>query len=154
MYAACSSNPDLDDPFRQLYSGIERANLCIKYIPTSTVYQNGSQSDKDMMDRYLGEALTLRAQFYYELIRNWGDVPFQNKPASDYDNLFLAKTDRDVIVCIREHAIPFQMSDTMAGPREQTYPTNRVAFPTSCSRTVDAALQTVLHTSRECLQNR
>ena len=42
--------------------------------------------------------------------------------------------------------------DTMAGPREQTYPTNRVAFPTNCSRTVDAALQTVLQTSRECLQ--
>ena len=97
MYAACSSNPELDDPFRQLYRGIERANLCIKYIPTSTVYQNGSESDKNMMDRYLGEALTLRAQFYYELIRNWGDVPFQDKPSSDYDNLFLEKTDRDII---------------------------------------------------------
>lgn len=97
MYAACSSNPELDDPFTQLYRGIERANLCIKYIPTSTVYQNGSESDKNMMDRYLGEALTLRAQFYYELIRNWGDVPFQDKPSSDYDNLFLEKTDRDII---------------------------------------------------------
>lgn len=97
MYEACSSNPELDGPFRQLYSGIERANLCIKYIPTSTVYQNGSQSDIELMDRYLGEALTLRAQFYYELIRNWGDVPFQDRPASDYENLFLEKTDRDII---------------------------------------------------------
>ncbi|WP_255554177.1 RagB/SusD family nutrient uptake outer membrane protein [Mesonia aestuariivivens] len=97
MYEACSSNPELNNPFKQLYSGIERANLCIKYIPSSPVYQNGSQSDADMMDRLLGEALALRAQFYYELIRNWGDVPFQDKPSSDYENLFLEKTDRDII---------------------------------------------------------
>ncbi|WP_369598370.1 RagB/SusD family nutrient uptake outer membrane protein, partial [Mesonia mobilis] len=69
MYATCSSNPELNNPFKQLYSGIERANLCIKYIPGSSIYQNGSQSDIDMMNRFLGEALALRAQFYYELIR-------------------------------------------------------------------------------------
>ena len=38
--------------------------------------------------------------------------------------------------------------DTMTGPHDQTYPTNRVRFPTNCARTVDAALQTVLQTSR------
>ena len=97
MYATCSSNPELNNPFKQLYSGIERANLCIKYIPGSSIYQNGSQSDIDMMNRFLGEALALRAQFYYELIRNWGDVPFQDQPSADYENLFLEKTDRDVI---------------------------------------------------------
>ena len=29
MYNACPTNPELDRPFRQLYTGIERANLLI-----------------------------------------------------------------------------------------------------------------------------
>ncbi|MEH6405681.1 MAG: RagB/SusD family nutrient uptake outer membrane protein [Leeuwenhoekiella sp.] len=97
MYEACSSNPELNNPFKQLYSGIERANLCIKNIPNSTVYATGSEDDKAMMNKFLGEALALRAQFYYELIRNWGDVPFHDRPAADLDDIFLAKTDRDTI---------------------------------------------------------
>ncbi|MCH5716642.1 RagB/SusD family nutrient uptake outer membrane protein [Niabella hibiscisoli] len=49
------------------------------------------------MQRLYGEALTLRAQFYFELIRNWGDVPASFIPSIDQPNLFLEKTDRDVI---------------------------------------------------------
>lgn len=97
MFEACSSNPELNNPFKQLYSGIERANLCIYNIPGSTVYQSGTDAEKAEMDRYLGEALALRAQFYYELIRNWGDVPFHDRPASQLETTFLAKTDRDII---------------------------------------------------------
>lgn len=97
MYAACATNPELDRPFRQLYTGIERANLLIFNIPNSTVYKTGSDSDKKLMDRFYGEALTLRAQYYYELIRNFGDVPFQDKPSSQYEHIFLPKTDRDEV---------------------------------------------------------
>ncbi|WP_313101398.1 RagB/SusD family nutrient uptake outer membrane protein [Epilithonimonas sp.] len=96
-YGSCTSNPDLNKPFLKLYSGIERANLCIKNIPLSPVYQTGSVADKALMDRYLGEALTLRAQFYFDLIKNWGDVPMQMVPSSDLETIYLAKTDRDVI---------------------------------------------------------
>lgn len=96
-FGSCSTNSELNKPFLKLYSGIERANLCIKNIPLSPVYKTGSDADKKLMDRYLGEALTLRAQFYYELIRNWGDVPFQDKPSADMETIYLAKTDRDVI---------------------------------------------------------
>lgn len=96
-YGACTSNPDLNRPFLKLYSGIERANLCIKNIPLSPVYQTGSAADKALMDRYLGEALTLRAQFYFDLIKNWGDVPMQMVPSSDLETVYLPKTDRDVI---------------------------------------------------------
>ena len=96
-YGACSSNPDLNKPFLKLYSGIERANLVIKNIPLSPVYQTGSAADKKLMDRYLGEAYTLRAQFYYDLIKNWGDVPMQLVPSSDLETVYLPKTDRDVI---------------------------------------------------------
>lgn len=96
-FGPCSSNPELNKPFLKLYSGIERANLCIKNIPLSEVYQTGSEADKELMNRYYGEALTLRAQFYYDLIKNWGDVPFQTAPSSELETVFLAKTDRDII---------------------------------------------------------
>ena len=42
----------------------------------------------------LGEALTLRAVMYYDLIRAWGDVPFRTEPISD--DIYIPKTSRDV----------------------------------------------------------
>lgn len=96
-FGAIPTNTELSKPFLDTYAGIERANLVIKNIPLSPVYQTGSAADKKLMDRYLGEALTLRAQFYYDLIKNWGDVPFQDVPSSDLPDLYLPKTDRDII---------------------------------------------------------
>ncbi|SHG25711.1 RagB/SusD family nutrient uptake outer membrane protein [Chryseobacterium vrystaatense] len=96
-FGAVPTNTELLRPFLDTYAGIERANLVIKNIPISPVYQTGSAADKKLMDRYLGEALTLRAQFYYDLIKNWGDVPFQEIPSADLATVYLPKTDRDVI---------------------------------------------------------
>jgi len=95
MYGTSSDNTDLVNPFIQLYSGVERANICIKYIPISSLYTNGSATDKALMQRYYGEALALRAQFLYELIRNWGDVPVSFVPAANAETLYGPNTDRD-----------------------------------------------------------
>jgi hypothetical protein len=95
MYGASSDNSDLYNPFVQLYSGVERANLCIKYIPASKLYNSGAATDKAMMQRYYGEALTLRAQFLYELIRNWGDVPAPMVPAADGETLYAPNADHN-----------------------------------------------------------
>ncbi|MFC3160781.1 RagB/SusD family nutrient uptake outer membrane protein [Chryseobacterium arachidis] len=96
-FGAIPTNTELLRPFLDTYAGIERANLVIKNIPLSPVMQTGSAADKVLMNRYLGEALTLRAQFYYDLIKNWGDVPFQIVPSADLTDLYLPKTDRDII---------------------------------------------------------
>lgn len=96
MYGASSDNTDLVNPFIQLYAGIERANICIKYIPASTLYTSGSATDQALMKRYYGEALALRAQFYYELIRNWGDVPQRFEPAAFAETLYPTNADRDL----------------------------------------------------------
>src|SRR6185312_15030718 len=61
------------------------------------LYKNGSPSEKGELQRLYGEALTLRAQYYFELVRNWGDLPAQWEPSADQPDLFLAKTDRDSI---------------------------------------------------------
>ncbi|HKI47197.1 MAG TPA: RagB/SusD family nutrient uptake outer membrane protein [Balneolales bacterium] len=96
-YNLTPSNKQLFKPFNQLYQGIERANQCIKYIPQMDLYKNGSSQQTGELHRLYGEALTLRAQYYFELVRDWGDVPAQWVPSADNPDLFLHKTNRDSI---------------------------------------------------------
>ena len=96
-YNLTPSNAQLYNPFNRLYSGVENANQCIKYIPAMSLYTSGTELEKAKLRRLYGEALTLRAQFYFELVRNWGDLPAQWVPSADLPDLFLAKTDRDTI---------------------------------------------------------
>jgi hypothetical protein len=87
-----ANNTQLAGPFNQLYAGIEKANICIYNIPKMNGYANSAE-----LKRMHGEALTLRALFYQELIRNWGDVPAQFLPSSVEPDLFKSKMDRDSI---------------------------------------------------------
>jgi hypothetical protein len=96
-YNAAPGNTQLYSPYSQLYQGIERANLCIYYIPQMDLYANGTEAQQKELKRMHGEALTLRAQYYFELIRNWGDVVAQWQPSSFETDLFKSKTDRDTI---------------------------------------------------------
>jgi starch-binding outer membrane protein, SusD/RagB family len=96
-YNTKPSNTQLANPFNQMYSGIERANICIYNIPQMMQYSNGTDTEKKKLRHLHGEALTLRAQFYMELIRNWGDVPAQFLPSSLETDLFKTKTNRDSI---------------------------------------------------------
>jgi starch-binding outer membrane protein, SusD/RagB family len=96
-YSVKANNTQLPGPFNQLYGGIERANICIYNIPKMDMYTNGSASDQKALQRLYGESLTLRAQFYLELLRNWGDLPAQFLPSSVEKEVFRAKMDRDSI---------------------------------------------------------
>jgi hypothetical protein len=96
-YGASPDNTDLPNPFNQLFKGIERANICIKYIPKSDLYTNGTDAQKATLQKLYGEALTLRAQFFYEAIRNWGDMPAQFEPAADVTNPYLSRVSSDTL---------------------------------------------------------
>jgi hypothetical protein len=74
-YQASAGNAQLAGPYAQLFRGIEFANQCIDNIPTMTMYSSGSDLEKKQLRRMYGEALALRAQYYFEAIRNWGDLP-------------------------------------------------------------------------------
>ena len=82
-YAATSGNAQITNPFNQMFQGIEFANHCIRHIPEMDLYTNGSDQQKKQLRRMHGEALTLRAQFYFEAIRNWGDLPAHFVPAEE-----------------------------------------------------------------------
>src|SRR2546421_12006040 len=94
-YQLLLSNTEIRNPFLQLYRGIEKANLCIEQIPLMDKYNNGTAQEKKDLQRLYGEALTLRAQFFFELIRNWGDVPAPFLPSYRQANLFIPKSNRD-----------------------------------------------------------
>lgn len=96
-YTLSAANTDIVNTFNQFYAGIERANNCIYYIPKMPQYTSGSSADKTELQRLLGESLVLRAQYYYELVRIWGDVPAQWVPSQFVPDLFLGRNNRDSI---------------------------------------------------------
>lgn len=97
-YTLVAGNTDIVSTFNQFYAGIERANNCIYYIPKMSQYsETGTSADAVELKRMVGEALTIRAQYYFDLIRIWGDVPVQWTPASFVADLFPKRTDRDSI---------------------------------------------------------
>ncbi len=79
------------DPFSQLYSAIERCNNAIVGIKTYGDPQPGTH-----MGALYAEALTLRAFFYFDLIKYWGDVPARFTPLQ-METAWIPKSDRVVI---------------------------------------------------------
>ena len=82
------SNPN---SYTCFYNAIESANICIEGIR-----KYGKPETNTLMAYFLGEVLTLRAHYYYDLIRAWGDVParFESVKAN---TIFMKKSDRDII---------------------------------------------------------
>jgi len=96
-YTLTAGNTDIGNTFNQFYAGIERANNCIYYIPKMAQFTSGSAADKAATQRLLGEALTIRAQLFFDLIRIWGDVPAHYVPSVFVPDLFEGRTNRDSI---------------------------------------------------------
>ncbi|GAB3821985.1 hypothetical protein GCM10028895_25290 [Pontibacter rugosus] len=82
-FGVSPNNSELNKPFIKLYEGIERANIVIKNIQASSLYTNGTPAEQATMRKLHGETLALRAIFFHELIRNWGDVPAPFDPSAD-----------------------------------------------------------------------
>jgi starch-binding outer membrane protein, SusD/RagB family len=122
-YQLLLTNAELTNPFRQLYRGLEKANICIEQIPLMPQYTSGSAADQLLLKRLHGEALVLRAQYLFQLMLNWGDVPAPMIPAYQQTNLFIPKTDRDSIydkliadLAVAKSLLPWR---TEAGPRNE-----------------------------------
>ncbi|MDI3321124.1 RagB/SusD family nutrient uptake outer membrane protein [Pinibacter soli] len=95
MFCVNPANTELANPFNNLFAGIERANICIKYIPKSDLYTKGNATQQTSMKKMYGEALTLRSMFILEVLRNWGDAPVSLIPSSDVTNLYIPNISRD-----------------------------------------------------------
>ena len=96
QYAVTATNSQLnvsDNPYNELMTGVERANLAI-----SKIRKYGSVETRPEMAEKLGEALTLRALMYTELLKAYGEVPARFESVTDNtDIIYMNKSDRDVI---------------------------------------------------------
>jgi hypothetical protein len=93
-YSATPSNSNMNttnNAWAMMYSGIERANICIKGLRAFGDPKPGTE-----LGQLLGEALTLRAVYYSDLLKAWGDVVARFDPIST-ETLYLGKTNRDEI---------------------------------------------------------
>lgn len=94
-YLGTPDNNSIAKEWSLIYKMIERSNLFIDGVRKSPLM---STSDSTTMKGYMGEALTLRALAYFELVKNWGDVPYKAEPSkADLSNIYLPATDRDEI---------------------------------------------------------
>lgn len=99
-----------NDPFGALYTGIQRANILLKYIdqvPASGI----TETDRAIIK---GEALVLRAYQYFLLVNNYGAVPLRlipsnedvtNKPASGEAEIW-AQIETDLTTAINDCNLP------------------------------------------------
>ncbi len=81
----------INNAWAMMYLGIERANLCIRGLRTY-----GNPTPDSELGYLLGEALTLRAVYYADLLKAWGDVPARFEPLTG-QTAYIPKTNRDII---------------------------------------------------------
>jgi hypothetical protein len=107
------NNSDAANPWSRIYQGIERANLAIDGIR-----KYGHPAANNAMGHFLGEALTMRAYFYYDLIKWWGDVPARFEPVLQA-TIYMPKTNRDSIY--NQIITDLQEAITVLEPANSTY---------------------------------
>jgi len=93
-YAARPTNKQMNtanNAWAKFYEGVERANLCIHGLRNY-----GNVDSNPEMAHLLGEALTLRAVLYLDLVKGWGDVPARFEPITS-ETMYIPKSDRDII---------------------------------------------------------
>lgn len=94
VYDAKPNNTEMNsnnNAWTKMFEGIERANICIEGI---RLY--GNVATNPAMAQLLGEALTLRAIYYADILKTWGDVPYRFVPVEN-STIYLPKTNRDII---------------------------------------------------------
>ncbi|MBB6107648.1 Starch-binding associating with outer membrane [Mucilaginibacter lappiensis] len=87
------SSQELNSPGNRYgndYSGISKVNTILTRLPKSTL----TQVEKDQIS---GEALFLRAFYYYDLVQHYGGVPLQLVEVTDVTGAFLPRSTADQV---------------------------------------------------------
>ena len=91
---ATTSDPAVTALWFTLYNGIERANYFIEQIDQMSNISDAARA------QYKSEARFLRAFYYFNLVQNWGDVPFKTESTMSTESLSnkdLPRTPKDEI---------------------------------------------------------
>lgn len=69
-----NDNACLDQYWEMFYCAVDVCNNAIKYVPLNKVI------DATKKNQYLGEALFLRAFYYWHMVNIWGPIPYNDVP--------------------------------------------------------------------------
>ncbi|RED46772.1 putative outer membrane starch-binding protein [Winogradskyella eximia] len=94
IYDAKPNNSQMNssnNAWAMMFLGVERANICIRGLRNF-----GNPLPGTELGQLLGEALTLRAIYYADLMKAWGDVPARFEPINS-ETIYIEKSNRDII---------------------------------------------------------
>lgn len=89
MYNYNNTEERLNETWKALYTGIDRANDFLAQLANLTDSQCGGSAKKTM---YEAEARALRALLYMNLVAYWGEVPLRTTPTKDLTTQLLKKS--------------------------------------------------------------
>ncbi len=81
QFTVATDNGFLINSWEHYFNGIARTNEVIAKVPLIDM-------DPDLRDRYVGEALFLRAYYYFNLVNIFGSVPLIVSPVETIDDLY------------------------------------------------------------------
>jgi hypothetical protein len=79
LYLNNSSTIEIEKAWMRFYKGINSANYFIARVGESEIEESAK-------NRLLGEAYFLRAFYYFDLVRLWGEVPLRTEPITEGSN--------------------------------------------------------------------
>lgn len=91
-----ASDPLVTEMWTLLYQGIERANVLLANLDKANM-------DDEKRAVIKGEAIFLRAFYYFTLVQYWGDVPLKLTPSASVNNVDIARTAaKDVLIQVEK----------------------------------------------------
>ena len=88
-----AANPYFQTWWDSSYIGIETANISLSVIPGLLEgLPQEDQATRNQLSQLMGEAYFLRAYFYFNLVRIFGEVPLKTTPTESEDDGTLPKT--------------------------------------------------------------
>ncbi|WP_158293169.1 RagB/SusD family nutrient uptake outer membrane protein [Tamlana fucoidanivorans] len=88
------NNGIISSVWNAFYDGIYRANSAIDKVTLLRDFaqSSGQTTDLEIYNNLLGDAYFLRAFMYFQLVKNWGDVPLRLSPNISLDNVKIERT--------------------------------------------------------------
>jgi len=109
-FVTASDNQGVLDLWRGPWPGILRCNIVLEKVP-------GMNIRESLKNRVLGEAYFLRAQYYFILVRFFGDVPLPLKSVNPGDDLRPFRTSKTDVY--NQIILDLNQAITLLPPKEQ-----------------------------------
>lgn len=97
-YSYIASNTAFNGFWSYQYEGVSRCNLALSYLTNDQVIESIGM-DAEQRKRLLGETYFLRAFYYFDLVSNFGDIPFLTAPIEDFNDAYKVseRTDKEIV---------------------------------------------------------